>query len=382
MLIYLAGFAASSALIALGEKKKTKYFILLSVLALLIPCLIAAFRASFIGTDTTVYLKPLTQAAISADNIGEFFRTYWFYQYKNVYVEGYEIGFSLLVYLAAKSTASMIAVQFTVAAAIIVPIYITLARHRKHIPLWLGMLVFYLFFFNSTLNLMRQWVAMSFLLLAFQLLTERKWAGAVILSILSATFHLSSVLGFAVFAVYWLLHLVRKKQVALGQWIISGKMFVVSLLFGFSFLLILNLDLVLKLMEAVGFNRFSHYLKGDQIRLMPMQILLRLPLILLFLWNWRDFRRCPMAAFFMAMLLLDMTAAQLISVDIYSFRIGYYFTVYLLLGIPMLYKSITCPAKRTVTTVLIILYLLVYWYYNIVLNLRHETYPYVLGFCL
>ena len=380
MLIYLAGFAASTALIAIAEKKKTKYFILLSVLALLIPCLISALRASFIGTDTTVYLKPLTHAAINADNIREFFRTYWFYSYKNVYVDGYEIGFSLLVYFAAKSTASMIAVQFAVAAAIIVPIYLTLARNRKHIPLWLGMLVFYLFFFNSTLNLMRQWVAMSFLMLAFAFMTERKWGGTIILSIVSALFHLSSVLGFAVFAIYWLLHLMRNKQVALGSWMVSGKMVMVSLLFGFSFLLILNLDLALKLMEAVGFNRFSHYLKGDQIRLMPMQLLLRLPLIALVLLNWKDFGKHPMAPFMMAMILLDVTAAQLISVDVYSFRIGYYFTVYLLLGLPMLYSSIQCPTRRTITTVLLILYLLVYWYYNNILQLRHQTYPYVFGF--
>jgi hypothetical protein len=67
-------------------------------------------------------------------------------------------------------------------------------------------------------------------------------------------------------------------------------------------------------------------------------------------------------------------------VDVYSFRIGYYFTVYLLLGLPMLYSSIQCPTKRTITTVLLILYLLVYWYYNNILQLRHQTYPYVFGF--
>ena len=377
MLIYLAGFALSTALIAIGEKKKTKHFILFSILALFIPCLISAFRAPHVGTDTTVYLKPLTHSAMIADNIWEFFKTYWWYSYKNVYVEGYEIGFSLLVYLAGKSTASMIAVQFTVAAAIILPLYIALARQRKQIPIWLGMLFFYLFFFNSTLNMMRQWVAMSFLLLGFQFMLEKKWIGTLTMSLIAMLFHTSSVLGFGVYAVYWLLYLVRNKQFALGKWMISGQVFVTCALFAVSFLLLVNLDLVLKIMEIVGFTRFSNYLQGNAMRILPMQFIVRLPLIALFVINWKEFRRnTPLAAFFLAMLLLDTAAAQLISVDVYSFRIGYYFTVYLVLGIGLLYRSITCPTKRTVCTVALILYLLFYWYYNYVMQMRHETVPY------
>lgn len=377
MLIYLGGFALSCVLIALGEKKKTKHFILFSILALLVPCLICALRAPHVGTDTTVYLKPLTHAAMTADNIWEFFKTYWWYSYKNVYVEGYELGFSLLVYLTGKSTASIVAVQFAVAAAIIVPIYITLSRYRKEIPLWLGMLFFYLFFFNSTLNMMRQWMAMSFLLLAFQFMLEKKWFGTVIMSIVATLFHMSSVLGFAVFGVYWLLHLVRNKQIALGNWVISGKIFLACGLFAVSFLVLVNLDLVLKLMEIAGLTRFSNYLQGDEMRILPMQFIVRMPLILLFVINWRDFRKTThLAAFFIAMLLLDTAAAQLISVDVYAFRIGYYFTVYLILGIPLLYRSITCPAKRRICTVVLIGYLLFYWYYNYVMQMRHETVPY------
>ncbi len=377
MLIYLAGFALSTALIALGEKKKTKHFVLLSVFALLIPCLIAALRAPYVGTDTTVYLKPLSHSAITADNLWEFFKTYWWYSYKNVYVEGYEIGFSLLVYLAGKSTASMVAVQFAVAAAIIVPIYITLARYRKQIPIWLGMLMFYLFFFNSTLNMMRQWMAMSFLLLAFQFMLEKKWGGTVAMSIIATLFHMSSVLGFAVFAVYWLLYLVRSKQVALGRFVISGKLFTAFLLFAVSFLVLMNLDLVLKVMELVGFTRFSNYLQGNAMRILPMQFVVRLPLIALFAIHWKHFSRTtPLAAFFISMLLLDTAAAQLISVDVYSFRIGYYFTVYLILGVPMLIKSIPCPTKRRISVLVLIGYLLFYWYYNYVMQMRHETVPY------
>ena len=58
MAVYLMGFALSGALIALAQKRRTWVFVLLSVLALLIPCLIAALRAQHIGTDQIPWSMP------------------------------------------------------------------------------------------------------------------------------------------------------------------------------------------------------------------------------------------------------------------------------------------------------------------------------------
>ena len=381
MAIYLLGFAISVALIAIAEKQKTKLFILLSVLALLIPCLISGLRAANVGTDTTVYLKPLTQAALSAKNLPEYLRTYWFYSWRNVYVKDYEIGFSLLVYIAAKFTGSMAAVQFAVGAMILVPIYIALCRNRKKLPIWLGMLFFYLFFFNSTLNMMRQWVAMAFLLLAFQFLTEKKWGLVVVFSLCALLFHMSAILVIVTYFIYFLLYVIRRSLFVHNNFRVTGKILAVGFITVVTLVAILNLDLVIKLMGIVGIDRFSNYLKGNQMRLLINQILIRLPIIALFIINWKHLRKfTPLGAFYMAMLLLDVVLAQLISVDVYSFRIGYFFTIYLLLGIPTLYASIPCPAKRTATTTLLVAYCLFYWYYTYVLQLRHETYPYAFLF--
>lgn len=377
MVIYLLAFAISTAVIAIAEKRKTKYFVLLSVVALLIPCLLAAFRASNVGTDTTVYLKPMTQAALQAENMGEYFRTYWFYSWKNVYIQEYDIGFSLLVYFVAKLTSSMAAVQFAVSLLIVVPVYVAIARNRKNGPVWLGMLIFYLYFYNTTYNLMRQWIAMAFLLLAFQLLTEKKWGWTTVFCVVALAFHSSALIVTVAFLIYGGLHIVGKWQFAHNQLRISGKMMLVMLLTAVSFLAILNLDLVIKLMGMVGIGKFSNYLQGGQMRLLPNVIILRLPVIFLLAINWKDFRRAtPNGEFFLGMLLMDLVLSQLVSVDTYSFRIGYYFSMYLLLAGPTLHGAIPCRVRRTVTTVLLVAYCLFFWYYTYVLQLRHETYPY------
>ena len=377
MVIYLLAFAISTILIAIAEKRKTKYFILLSMVALLIPCLLAAFRASNVGTDVNVYLKPMTQAALQAENIGEYFRTYWFHSWKNVYIQDYDIGFSLLVYFVAKLTSSMAAVQFAVSAVIVVPIYIAIARNRKKYPVWLGMLIFYLYFYNATLNLMRQWTAMAFMLLALQLLMEKKWGWVATCCVIATLFHSSAVIAVVAYLIYGCLHVAGRWKFAHNNFRMSGKMVLVLLIIAVSFVAILNLDLVIKLIEMIGIGRFSNYLEGEQIRLLPSQIILRLPVILLLVINWKDLRReTPHAAFYLGMLLVDMVLSQLISVDMHSFRIGYYFTTYLMLAAPTLYGAIRCRFRRTVTTVALVAYCLFFWYYTFVLQLRYETYPY------
>lgn len=381
MAIYLLSFALSVGLMSIAQKQKTKYFVLLSTVALLIPCLLSALRASNVGTDTTVYLKPLTHAALQADNFIEYLRSYWFSSWHNLYVKDYEIGFSALVYVVTKLTASMAAVQFAVCAAIVVPIYIALAMNRDKLPVWLGMLFFYLFFFNSTLNMMRQWVAMAFLLLAFQFLTEKRWGWMAVLSLSALLFHMSAVIVVIVYFIYWLFYLLRDWEFVHNNFKLSGKMLAVILITLVSFVAILNLDLLIQLMEMVGIDRFSTYLKGDTMHLLVNQIIIRLPLILLFVINWKHLRRfTPHGAFYLVILFIDMVLSQLISVDVYSFRIGYYFTVYLMLGIPALYAGIPCHVKRTATTVILVAYCLFYWYYTYVMQLRHETIPYTFLF--
>lgn len=377
MAVYLVGFALSLVLIAFGEKKRLPVFLAFSAAALLIPCLIAGLRAPQVGTDVMVYVRPLTRAAISSNSIEEFFGSYWFAEWRNLYVQDYEIGFSLLVYIVAKLTRNLAPVLFVIQAVITVPIYLALARNRKRIPVWLGMAVFYLLFFNSTLNMMRQWAAMGFLLLSFQMLREKKYWLTGILGLIAVFFHSSAVIVLPVYCIYWFLELFRRDRLVQGRLQMRVSTLLVTLLFLFGIFAILNLPLIIKLMSLVGLDRFNSYLEGGQMTFMVNQIVLRIPLFLLFAVCWRDMLRLHRATpFFMAMLVLDIVASQLVSVDINAIRIGYYFSVYSILWLPALTVSSHSRVKRVFITLFILAYGLFYWYYAHVYTLRHETYPY------
>ena len=377
MAVYMIGFALSVGLIAYSEKKRLPVFLTCSFFALLIPCLIAGLRAQSIGTDVLVYVKPLTESAICADNLGDYFNSYWFRDWRNLYVQYYELGFSMLVYVVAKLTNSLGCVLFAISAVILVPLYTALCRNRKNAPVWLGMLTFYLLYFGASLNIMRQWAAMALLLLALQLLQEKKYGRTLFFSLFACLFHNSAIIVFLIYAVYGLLRFSERGKLVMGRLTVSGPVVTLSLVVACSVLLLLCLNIVVELMVATGMTRFAGYLSGDPLSLLPMQILIRLPLLLLFLVCWKLFRKnSHMAPFYLTMLLLDILLSQLMSVAAHAIRIGMYFSAYTVLWIPAMYSALRTRRQKLLFCGAVITYLLVYFLYNYVLQGRNQIYPY------
>ena len=377
MAVYLIGFALCLGLIAYSEKKKLSVFLGFSVLALLIPCMIAALRNQEIGTDVMVYVKPLTQSAIVSNNLKEFFNCYWFQEWRNLYAVDYDIGFSMVVYLVAKATHSLPAVLFTIQALMVVPVYIAVARNRKKMPVWIGMAIYLLLFYNSTLNMMRQWVAMAFLLLAFQMLLEKKGYLTLLFTVVACLFHSTAVMAVPVYLLYWLLWLPKDRCLQQGSLRLRVSTVLAVLVFFVGIVAIMNLDLVIKLVSMVGFSQFNNYLQGGTMSLMVGQIVLRLPLFAILILCWKDMQgKWSMAPFFLCMLFLELVAAHLVSVDVNALRISFYFSLYSIIWIPAAIGSCPNKGKRIMLCLLILAYGLFYWYYTYVLQLRHETYPY------
>ena len=377
MAVYLVSFALSILLIAFGEKKRLPVFLGISAIALLIPCLVAGLRDLSIGTDVLVYVKPMTNAAYASKNIFHFFDGYWFAQWRNLYVQDYEIGFSLVVYLVSKLTHSLGAVLFVIEALMVVPIYIALARNRKNFPVWLGMLVFYLLFYNATLNMMRQWIAMSFLLLSFQMLRERRFLLTGLFLMIGILFHTTAIMGIPLYLLYWVLWLVRRKQFVHHNLQIECSTVVSLLLMLLAVVMIRNLPVILKLLSAIGLGAYGSYLEGNDIGLMLGQIVLRLPLLGILMLNWRQFRRKdPSAAFYLCVVLVDIVLSQLVSVDDNALRISSYLMLFSIMWIPSVSVASPSKPKRVLTTALVIVFALFYWYYTYVLTMRHSTYPY------
>lgn len=381
MLVYLLSFLVSLLLIGFTEKKHKTVFIIASVAAVLIPCMVAALRADSVGTDIGVYVRPMFENARNALNFSQYWNSSWFSVWHYKYVYEHEFGFSALLYLVARLTGSMGCVLFFIQAFTVVPIYVALSLDRKKAPVWPGMLVYYLLYFNSTLNMMRQWMAMGVLLLAYQLLLRKKYGGCMLLFCVAFLFHYSSLIFLPIVAVWWFLRQFQKRTLVQGSVILSTRMLMVFLIFAFGVLVLLNLKLILQLVVSLGLDRFTNYLQGEALSLMLSQLILRLPVLCITLLSWKRLRKAtPEAHFLLAMLLLDVLAAQIVSIAKYALRISYFFASFSVLLVPYLFKYQKTRFEKTAAMLSLSGFFVLYWFYFYIYTGAHETYPYRFAF--
>ena len=147
-MIYIVCFLISCSFFWLSEKCKGKFAKNgIAIIAILIPCLLAGLRADTIGTDVKVYVEPMYNAAKESHTLSAYMNQRWFVIWRYMYVNKFEIGFSLMVFLIQKLGGSFAMVLFFIQLLIIAPIYVGLKKIHKPYPICFGMFVFYCLFY-------------------------------------------------------------------------------------------------------------------------------------------------------------------------------------------------------------------------------------------
>lgn len=379
MAVYLIGFAVSCILIKYAEKINSnilsKFF---TFLALLIPCLIAGFRADIIGTDVRVYVEPMYLAAKNSVNFFSYLSSRWDNIWTYNYIYDYEIGFSLLVFIITKLFKSLTAVLFIIQVFIIVPIYFGLKNLPKKQSVSFGMLVFYLMDYNPSLNLMRQWIAIAFLVFGFKYLVNKQTLKYFAVVLISMLFHTSAILGFIIYFIYKYIN--NDKKIRLKKYIINPKTIKILVIISIGLILLISINEVMIILNVLGLSKYSGYINGDLFGL-PNQLILRLPVFLLFAINWKNFVKHDQTSYFyLSMMILDLFASQLASINGFSVRISFYFSEYMIFAFPSLCLSNEKKSKNLIITIMLVIYMVMYWFLYFIYLGANETYPYVLLF--
>lgn len=378
MYIYLGCFSISVFLLYISEKCKTiKQKDIISFLGLLIPCLLAGFRADIIGTDVNVYVKPVFNAARSSNNIFEYFQSGWYWIWHYKYVYEHELGFTLMVYILTKIFNSLAIVLFAIEAFIISFIYAGLKENKKKNYVWIGMLTFYFMFYNNTLNMMRQWMAMSVLFWAFKYLKNRQWKRFIIANIFALCFHMSSIIGIVILILYRYINnseTIKRKKIYKKK----RKAFIrILTVTGFALVALLFAGTIGQILDFIGLHRFAIYVNGS-IHLLPNQFLIRAPFVVIVCYLWRGIvRKEPNSYFFLSMLLLDMVMSQLISITSYAIRIPYFFSEYFIYLCPVMWNTLRKKPNRVWVHLSLVAYLVIYWWFFYVFKGSSETVPYI-----
>lgn len=394
-MIYLIGFTLSCFLLYMAERQKriNFLFIVISFLAILIPCLIAGFRADSIGTDVMIYAKPLYQMAEEADSFSDFMTKRWYAVWRYKYVTEFERGFCLLVYSVTQLFHSFGAVLFAIEACVVVPVWMGLVRQRRKISISLGMFVFYMLFFNASMNIMRQSIAMALLFLGFSYLIDKSKIKYLCFVILAFFFHKSALIGLLILVLAYFLegnyavgfqmkelrfHIGASniKEFRIGRISFRSGLFRILLIAAAGLGAMMFLSIIFKVLSAVGLSFVRQYIIGN-IQILPKQLLLRIPILILFFMNWKKLQKeSDMAYLYVVMLILDLIASQLASIYEQSARIAFYFSEYNMFSYPLLMKTYE-TGKWKFVKYFLILFLMALWFYQIILSGSHQTYPYV-----
>ena len=378
MIPYIFCFSLSVILFKLNEKiEKGRQFVLTWV-AILIPCLLAGLRDVTIGTDVGGYLKLLADAAFNARNFADYIDTNWYVNGSLNGTSGYEIGFVAVVYIVIKIFKSRLAVQFAIQLLTILPIYT--AIKKMGYPKWLGMLVYYLFLFHSSLNVMRQHMAMAFVLLAWSEIASNESKKinrkCVIWTVVAISCHTSALIFVLIYWLYWMVTaddsvaVIGRKKYDMK----SMKIFFISLIS--AVFVAFGVGTLVALLSALNLDKYVGYINGE-IQFMPNQLIARFPMLVILAINWRTlFEKDKAGRFYVLMAALDLILSQFTSASTYGGRISMYFSQFQILSVGAVYR--TCK-NRNLMLIGMISYFIFYWWFYYVYKGSDQTIPYVLG---
>ena len=359
-MIYIAVFILSLIFTSLASSSKNKFSLFLfSFFALAPPVILAALRSPEVGTDTTNYLMFFERA------VGVSSFSYYVYICPDV-----EWGYLFVTFLCAKLSSFSYVYQAMIHFLIIVPIFITAIQNRKWVNPTFCMFVFYCLFFNESLNIQRQYVSLSFVILAVTCLFEKRNVLFWICLALAFSFHTTTIIAVAFFFIYKVVEKYSLKQ-NYNYYLIG--VVVVSLVFYFGNWLSLG--------GSLGSERYSIYLSSDEQSKISYSTLIVYFVVFFFVFLKAVKSNDSKLDFFAVIALFSITSLFL-SVSSHTFyRLSLFFSVFSIISVPSIcyYKKrhvVQYKSYNNVVKVMFIILFIYYWYFAIVLRGSNQTVPY------
>ena len=375
MIIYIVCFIFSLIFSYGYEKSNIK---LLMAISLFFPVAIAAFRADIIGTDVQVYARQLYNIAINSKNFDEFLNMKWYAIWRFKEVSEFELGYTILVYLSAKLKSFAFLLGCTQFLTIF-PLYLSLNRYKNRYKyiVTIGLSIYYLLFFNMSLNMMRQWISMTMIMLAYVHLKDSKYVQSTIIFIIAVLFHRTAIIGLGVLITYVLLRK-NKREIFLK---FSTKRYNLNIVIFITIMTLLITTVLsnsfrMMLTNLLGLNDYSTYVNGT-VAISINQIYTDIPVLLLFLMIWKRRKNIEDYTFLTFCVFSNIVLSQLSSVMAYSSRIVLYISVFKMLIVPIYLNNLQGRLKKIITLILILLLYSIYWYYTYVIKGTDATVPYV-----
>lgn len=300
-------FIADTATFKIGEKK----YNIMSIVCVILFCFLATVRDFTEGVDTLVYL----------DIFNMFSRGDSFDEVKSIYTiieEGY------LIFLQTCAIISSDERFFLFAHAIIIyTVLVNFIYKKSSIP-FLGILIFYALYFHTTINTMRQYLALSFVLLSFLALEKDSRILSLFLFAIAISFHRTSFFSLPIL-IFFIKNIKTKSFIFLELGVIVSFFIV-----GYS------QDVILYFMDLLGYSYYfgTQHLEGFKTSGTLSFLLLCLLIFSVFsLMYLHEFNKLSLRSYYSIIFLstLSVCLNLLSNIIALAARVALYYNIFLIL---------------------------------------------------
>jgi len=184
-----------------GQSELARWFIY--GIALLIPIVFAGVRDLSVGTDVLFYSYPAFQEACTVPNAESFSAIYDDWLGASFLRLNFAISHLTHNYNIFLSLLMLLQISF---------VFFGIYKWRDKFPIWLGMFSFYTFFFNQSLNQMRQTLALSIAFVGIKYIFERKLLYFSFWIFLGSLFHKSVLFALIFYPLFWYVNTFTSKK--------------------------------------------------------------------------------------------------------------------------------------------------------------------------
>lgn len=339
MAAYIISLLLTLIFLRISIKYKKWYYHLLTILPSVI---LLTYRGVDVGTDTIHYTDLYSSAESSYSYIS--------------FLLGYrlEYGFGSLLYLTAHTGFPVQFGFFVMALFTIVPVYTATYLLKDKVSPYMMLTLYFLMFYQYSFNIVRQSIAMSFILLTVALLFTNHKRLAIIFAVTSILFHNTAILILPLLTLYLLKGKNRIKLLALLTVIVGVIYFY-------------GKDYIDSSMDYYS----DAYLSGSKVSAQSSYLVEMGLNLFLVLIAWKKYRTsetnfCLMCSFFVFVLILMSTVFS------YAFRIANCYDILALIAIPLAIKTLKSPIIRSGYECFAVFY----WWFVFIYNNSGGTYPF------
>lgn len=389
MSIYIVTFSVSLFFSFLSENEKNKSIQNVCLfIAVLIPCILAGMRDVTIGVDTSGYVKTLYDVAAKSSSIKQYYLSSFYYEWNFKPIITFDFAYTLLTYICATLFRSFGAFLFCTEAVIMIPIVAALKQINKYfnINITVSLLLFYLIYYNTTFNAVRQWLSIGFAFLAIaHLCTDKKSKRIVIYIVLSILFHKSGMLVLVLMVLYYVINEAKRKMLRVGNITYDyDKMKVLFVAFICILLLMSMTYIIVPVMSRIGLSRYVGYINGH-ISFSINQVIYQVPYLLILAISGHTLSKDEsddkllknFKLFSLCVFIVNAVFSQLATVMENSWRMVILFGLFNVLTFSFIYQNENNRSKKLLLLFILLIYGCFYWYFVYVLTGRHGTVPYI-----